>query len=62
MSRIWGYAYTTASSPDISPDFSQGDFKAPMAGFGYGLPLSRLVIFLYLLFFIFSHFFSSSFS
>ncbi|KAJ1923367.1 [Pyruvate dehydrogenase (acetyl-transferring)] kinase isozyme 2, partial [Tieghemiomyces parasiticus] len=25
----------------LEPDFNQTDFKAPMAGFGYGLPISR---------------------
>jgi len=38
----FSYSYTTAKSAPLSPDFNQGDFKAPMAGFGYGLPLSRL--------------------
>ncbi len=42
MPQIWTYMYTTmAESPDL--DTTQNDFKAPMAGFGYGLPLSRLV-------------------
>lgn len=27
----------------VDPDFNDSDFKAPMAGFGYGLPLARLV-------------------
>jgi len=40
--RIWTYMYTTAESQDLDPDFNKSDFKAPMAGFGYGLPLSRL--------------------
>jgi pyruvate dehydrogenase kinase 2/3/4 len=37
--------YTTMEGQSVDPDFeTQGsDFKAPMAGFGYGLPLSRLV-------------------
>lgn len=43
MPQIWTYMYTTMSdSPDIEAT-AQNDFKAPMAGFGYGLPLSRLV-------------------
>lgn len=40
---IWTYMYTTMDSASIDADFSDSDFKAPMAGFGYGLPLSRLV-------------------
>jgi len=39
---IWTYMYTTMENQDIDQDFQSTDFKAPMAGFGYGLPLSRL--------------------
>lgn len=40
---IWTYMYTTMEGQAIDQDFDASDFKAPMAGFGYGLPLSRLV-------------------
>ena len=43
MPLVWTYMYTTAQSEDLDPDFQASDFKAPMAGFGYGLPLARLV-------------------
>ena len=40
---VWTYMYTTVDqTPSIDPDFNKSDFKAPMAGFGYGLPISRL--------------------
>ncbi|KAL9710458.1 [Pyruvate dehydrogenase (acetyl-transferring)] kinase isozyme 2 [Leucoagaricus gongylophorus] len=39
---IWTYMYTTMEGQQIDQDFQASDFKAPMAGFGYGLPLSRL--------------------
>ncbi|KAJ6583156.1 mitochondrial branched-chain alpha-ketoacid dehydrogenase kinase-domain-containing protein [Mycena vulgaris] len=39
---IWTYMYTTMEGQAIDQDFHASDFKAPMAGFGYGLPLSRL--------------------
>ncbi|KAI9293750.1 alpha-ketoacid dehydrogenase kinase [Neoconidiobolus thromboides FSU 785] len=42
LPMVWTYMYTTAETPQLDPDFNKTDFKAPMAGFGYGLPLSRL--------------------
>ena len=33
--------FTTADC-ELDPDYRGSDFLAPMAGFGYGLPLSRL--------------------
>jgi pyruvate dehydrogenase kinase 2/3/4 len=39
---IWTYMYTTMTGQSIDQDFQASDFQAPMAGFGYGLPLSRL--------------------
>ncbi|TFK17391.1 alpha-ketoacid dehydrogenase kinase [Coprinopsis marcescibilis] len=39
---IWTYMYTTMDQQNLDQDFQASDFKAPMAGFGYGLPLSRL--------------------
>ncbi|KAG0178015.1 hypothetical protein DFQ29_004035 [Apophysomyces sp. BC1021] len=39
---VWTYMYTTAEAQELEQDFNQSDFKAPMAGFGYGLPISRL--------------------
>ncbi|KAI9276298.1 hypothetical protein BY458DRAFT_433801 [Sporodiniella umbellata] len=41
---VWTYMYTTAQTQSLEPGFNQCEFKAPMAGFGYGLPISRLVI------------------
>lgn len=40
MSRIWTYLYTTAAPPPENAMY-QTDFD-PMAGYGYGLPISRL--------------------
>lgn len=39
---IWTYLYTTMSDEGLEATIESSDFKAPMAGFGYGLPLSRL--------------------
>ncbi|KAI9184527.1 [Pyruvate dehydrogenase (acetyl-transferring)] kinase isozyme 2 [Blastocladiella emersonii ATCC 22665] len=42
---IWTYLYTTAAPAQTtssdSPAAPASDFKAPLAGYGYGLPLSR---------------------
>ena len=41
--RVWLYNYTTVKdAPDIDPEFSEPMMNAPMAGFGYGLPITRL--------------------
>ncbi|CAG8561879.1 8610_t:CDS:2, partial [Cetraspora pellucida] len=39
---VWTYMYSTAKPQKLDPEFNQSDFRAPMAGFGYGLPISRL--------------------
>eukprot|EP00658_Telonema_sp_P-2_P049711 TRINITY_DN3783_c0_g1_i6.p1 TRINITY_DN3783_c0_g1~~TRINITY_DN3783_c0_g1_i6.p1 ORF type:complete len:388 (-),score=86.33 TRINITY_DN3783_c0_g1_i6:372-1535(-) len=39
MNRLWTYAYTTANDVKLEQSASM---TAPMAGFGHGLPLSRL--------------------
>ena len=54
MPRVWTYLYTTAKLPipldDDDDDLAggrsagtRGPFKPPLAGFGFGLPLSRQV-------------------
>nr|CAG4716131.1 unnamed protein product [Naegleria fowleri] len=43
MHKIWSYLYTTAKvNQDMSKIEEFTDSHAPLAGFGYGLPLSRL--------------------
>lgn len=40
---IWTYLYTTVNeTPSLECDDTLSSFKAPMAGFGYGLPILRL--------------------
>lgn len=39
---VWTFMYTTAAPEKADQDFQGTDFKAPMAGFGYGLPIARL--------------------
>ena len=40
MPKMWTYLYTTAHGTDISG--LENDYRAPLAGLGYGLPISRL--------------------
>jgi pyruvate dehydrogenase kinase 2/3/4 len=43
ISRIWTYLYSTADASRMAPmSLYHSDFQAPMAGLGYGLPISRL--------------------
>jgi len=39
---VWTYMYTTAEAESVDQNFEGSDFKAPLAGFGYGLPIARL--------------------
>jgi len=39
---LFKYMYSTAPRPSISPDVYSTQSSAPLAGYGYGLPLSRL--------------------
>eukprot|EP01026_Neomeris_dumetosa_P050086 TRINITY_DN4383_c0_g1_i3.p3 TRINITY_DN4383_c0_g1~~TRINITY_DN4383_c0_g1_i3.p3 ORF type:complete len:151 (-),score=21.85 TRINITY_DN4383_c0_g1_i3:444-896(-) len=43
LPKIWTYLYSTAKNP-LPPDDEAGDEAGPavLAGYGYGLPLSRL--------------------
>merc|ERR1711871_13493 len=40
LHKLWTYSFTTASS--TAGDVTSASTVAPMAGFGHGLPLSRL--------------------
>lgn len=42
MPLIWTYMYTTGENPLLEDEDKRDDFLAPLAGYGYGLPLSRL--------------------
>lgn len=42
LPRIWTYLYTTARSPVELDDGNADDGPAVLAGYGYGLPISRL--------------------
>lgn len=42
MPRIWTYLYSTAKSPLPDMDATATDQPVVLAGYGYGLPLSRL--------------------
>lgn len=42
INKIWTYLYTTGESPLRAEGFNPGDSPAVLAGYGYGLPLSRL--------------------
>ena len=43
MNLVWQFTYTTSEvTPSLDPDFNKSDFKAPLSGYGYGLPISRL--------------------
>jgi len=42
LNKIWTYLYTTGQSPLASDDFDPDNSPAVLAGYGYGLPISRL--------------------
>ena len=43
IDRIWTYLYSTAEPPPLGSRWPyKSDFQAPLAGLGYGLPLTRL--------------------
>ena len=45
MNRIWSYLYTTADASILEQTLGNGekdfDTSSPLAGLGYGLPISR---------------------
>ena len=42
LPMMWTYMYTTMSDEGLEETIDSSDFKAPLAGLGFGLPLSRL--------------------
>lgn len=42
MPNIWTYLYSTAKSPVEMEAVQEGDGPVVLAGYGYGLPISRL--------------------
>jgi pyruvate dehydrogenase kinase 2/3/4 len=44
LPKIWTYLYTTARSPldDLAGESEGSDGPSVLAGYGYGLPISRL--------------------
>lgn len=45
LAKVWTYMFTTATPKEVGLEYRDPNQKktGPMAGFGYGLPLSRLV-------------------
>mmetsp|Transcript_29941 Transcript_29941/g.71333 ORF Transcript_29941/g.71333 Transcript_29941/m.71333 type:complete len:382 (-) Transcript_29941:300-1445(-) len=42
VNKIWTYLYTTGQSPVVTDNFDPDNTPAVLAGYGYGLPISRL--------------------
>jgi len=42
VNKIWTYLYTTGESPVLQQGFDPENSPAVLAGYGYGLPVSRL--------------------
>lgn len=42
MNRIWTYLYSTAKRPVQADEMEAGEGPVVLAGYGYGLPISRL--------------------
>ena len=50
MSKLFTYAFTTAVPASLEDgSYSPNTGVSPIAGYGYGLPLSRLVIYIIIL-------------